>query len=102
MKPEELYFSESYFTFDRYLLDSYNPDTVGGTGERCDWEKAAQLVKALSEPILLAGGLTPENVKMALEQGNPAGVDVSSGVEHAPGQKDIDKVRSFIDAVRAG
>jgi phosphoribosylanthranilate isomerase len=100
MKPEELYFSESYFSFDRYLLDSYNPDTVGGTGEPCDWNKAAQLVKALKEPILLAGGLTPENVESAIQQVNPAGVDVSSGVEHAPGHKDIEKVKAFIDAVR--
>ena len=86
MKPEELYFAESYFPFDQYVLDSYNPDTVGGTGMLCDWDKSAQLVKAIKQPIL-AGGLSPENVVEAVKAVNPAGVDVSSGVEFEPGKK---------------
>jgi phosphoribosylanthranilate isomerase len=100
MKPEELYFAESYFPFDQYVLDSYNPDTVGGTGELCDWEKSAQLVKAIKQPILLAGGLSPDNVVEALKTVAPAGVDVSSGVEMEPGKKDIAKVEAFLRAVR--
>lgn len=101
MKPEELYYAENYFPFDRFVLDSYHPDTVGGTGELCDWNKSAQLVKALKQPILLAGGLTPENVADALETVAPAGVDVSSGVEVEPGLKDLAKVKAFIDIARS-
>jgi phosphoribosylanthranilate isomerase len=101
MKPEELYFAETYFPFDRFVLDSYHPDTVGGTGELCDWTKSAQLVKALKQPILLAGGLTPENVADAFKTVSPAGVDVSSGVEAAPGVKDMAKVKAFVDAARS-
>ena len=100
MKPEELYFAESYFPFDQYVLDSYNPDTVGGTGELCDWEKSAQLVKAIKQPILLAGGLSPENVVEAVKTVAPAGVDESSGVEGEPGKKDLAKVEAFIRAAR--
>ena len=100
MQPEELYFIESYFNFDRYVLDSYNPDTVGGTGKTCDWDKAAQLTKAIKKPILLAGGLNPENVTEAILTVNPDGVDVSSGVESSPGKKDIKKIESFLSKVR--
>lgn len=100
LKPEELYFAESYFPFDKYVLDSYNPDTVGGTGELCDWEKAAQLVKAIKQPILLAGGLSADNVLEAIDAVKPAGVDVSSGVELSPGKKDIKKVRDFLKTIQ--
>ena len=75
--------------------------TVGGTGQTCDWEKAKALVKAVEKPILLAGGLTPDNVAEAIEQVKPWGVDVSSGVETEPGVKDIAKVAAFIAACRA-
>ncbi len=101
LKPEELYFAEHGFSFDRYLLDSYDPKTVGGTGIACDWEQARDLVRACETPILLAGGLTPENVAEAVQLVQPWGVDVSSGVEIEPGVKDIDKVRAFIDACRS-
>ena len=101
LNPDELYFSESHFRFDRFLLDSYHPETVGGTGQTCDWKKARSLVKSLGTPILLAGGLTPENVAEAIERVGPWGVDVSSGVEIAPGKKDIAKVGSFISACRS-
>ncbi|WP_372807231.1 N-(5'-phosphoribosyl)anthranilate isomerase [Pontiella sp.] len=100
LKPDELYFSESTFPFDRYLLDSYDPKTVGGTGETCDWEKARDLVKSVETPILLAGGLTPENVATAIRQVKPWGVDVSSGVELEPGVKDLAKVEAFMAAAR--
>jgi phosphoribosylanthranilate isomerase len=100
LSPDELYFSESNFPYDRYLLDSYDPVTVGGTGETCDWEKAKPLVKSVKRPVLLAGGLTPENVAEAIRQVKPWGVDVSSGVEVEPGVKDIAKVAAFIAACR--
>ena len=100
MKPEELYFLDSYFDFDSYVLDSYSPDTVGGTGETCDWDKSSQLVKALKKPIILAGGLTVNNVQDAIKKVNPFGVDVSSGVEISPGKKDMKLVRDFIKTAK--
>ena len=100
LNPDELYFDESGFKYDRFLLDSYDPKTVGGTGKVCDWEKARSLVKSLETPVLLAGGLTPDNVTEAIRQVRPWGVDVSSGVEIEPGVKDIAKVEAFIAACR--
>lgn len=89
------------FEFDRFLLDSYHPETIGGTGKTCNWNQARELVQSLETPVLLAGGLTPDNVAEALETVAPWGVDVSSGVETAPGAKDIAKVEAFIKACRA-
>jgi phosphoribosylanthranilate isomerase len=81
-----------------YLLDTYHPTKHGGTGEAFDWELA---VEAKSQgPIILAGGLTPENVGDAIERVHPYAVDVSSGVEAAPGIKDHQKVRCFITAAK--
>jgi phosphoribosylanthranilate isomerase len=98
--PSELYHSESGFEYDRFLLDSYDSKTVGGTGKTCDWSMARTLVRVVGKPILLAGGLTPENVAEAIAQVKPSGVDVSSGVELEPGVKDIEKVKAFIAAAR--
>ena len=100
LNPDELYFDESGFKFDRFLLDSYDPKTIGGTGQVCDWDKARSLVKSLETSILLAGGLTPDNVAEAIRLVHPWGVDVSSGVETEPGVKDIAKVEAFIAACR--
>lgn len=100
LKPTELYHSESWFEYDRFLLDSFDPETVGGTGKVCDWSMAQTLVKSVEKPILLAGGLTPENVAEAIVDVKPWGVDVSSGVEIEPGVKDIKKVEAFIAAAR--
>ena len=77
-----------------YLLDAWLPDTYGGTGTTFNWE----IAKLAGEfgPIILAGGLTPCNVRSAVEAVAPYGVDVSSGVESAPGKKDPEKVREFI------
>jgi phosphoribosylanthranilate isomerase len=80
------------------LLDTFVPDRPGGSGQTFDWALAAQA--ALPAPVLLAGGLTAENVTGAMRVGRPWGVDVSSGVERAPGRKDPDKLRRFIAAVR--
>lgn len=81
-----------------FLLDTYRPGTPGGTGETFDWELARR-AKELG-PIILAGGLTYNNVAQAIRQAQPDAVDVASGVEAAPGKKDPDKLRAFIDAVK--
>ncbi|HBA86254.1 MAG TPA: N-(5'-phosphoribosyl)anthranilate isomerase [Verrucomicrobia bacterium] len=86
---------------DAFLLDSYSAESPGGTGRVCDWVAAREFVERSKKPVLLAGGLTPENVGEALRQVHPWGVDVSSGVEIAPGKKDIRKVTSFIEQCRS-
>ncbi len=90
---------EQYAT-DAFLLDAYAPNGLGGTGEKFNWDLAVEAQK-FGKPIFLAGGLTPENVADAVRQVRPFAVDVSSGVESAPGMKDAAKVRAFIAAVRA-
>jgi phosphoribosylanthranilate isomerase len=85
---------------DAYLLDAFSPEARGGTGEKFNWDLAVAAQK-FGKPVFLAGGLTPENVAAAVKQVKPFGVDVSSGVESAPGKKDAAKVRAFIAAVRA-
>jgi len=82
-----------------YLLDAHVPGQHGGTGARCDWAVAREAV-ALGRPVILAGGLTPENVAEAVRQVRPYAVDVSGGVESAPGKKDHERIRSFINNVR--
>ena len=81
-----------------FLLDTYKPGTPGGTGETFDWELARQVKKC--GPIILAGGLTPENAAEAINVAQPAAVDVASGVEAAPGKKDPEKLKAFIEAVK--
>lgn len=83
-----------------YLLDSYSDKDYGGTGTSFDWSIAVEAKKILSSPILLSGGLTPENVTDAVKIVNPYGVDVSSGVEVSPGIKDHRKIREFINNAR--
>lgn len=82
-----------------WLIDSYRAGEYGGTGEVGDWAMAQTV--AAQQPILLAGGLRPDNVAEAIRQVNPWGVDVASGVEAEPGVKDARKVREFIRAVRS-
>ncbi len=77
------------------LVDAYHPTEYGGTGETGDWEIAARL-KRKHPKLMLAGGLTPDNVAVAIAQVNPFAVDVASGTEASPGKKDHDKVRRFI------
>ena len=84
---------------DGYLLDAYSPEARGGTGEKFNWDLAVEAQK-FGKPIFLAGGLTPANVAAAVKQVQPFAVDVSSGVESAPGKKDHAKVKAFIKAVR--
>lgn len=81
-----------------FLVDSHAIGGAGGTGRACDWTLAAR-VSRLGR-MVLAGGLTPENVRTALERVHPYGVDVSSGVELSPGKKDISKIQQFINEVQ--
>jgi phosphoribosylanthranilate isomerase len=83
----------------RVLLDAHDPARRGGTGQTIDWTAAAAV--ATSRPILLAGGITPENVAEAVARVRPFGIDVSSGVEHAPGIKDHNKIRALFEALHA-
>jgi phosphoribosylanthranilate isomerase len=81
-----------------FLVDASVKGAYGGTGVKADWSAAAELAKKY--PILLAGGLTPENVAEAVRQVSPWGVDVASGVEASPGSKDASKMKAFVQAVR--
>jgi phosphoribosylanthranilate isomerase len=76
------------------LLDAWVAGTYGGTGERFNWELAAAVAR--QRPVILAGGLRAENVAAAVHTVRPYGVDVSSGVEASPGNKDPEKVAAFI------
>ena len=96
---ESLQTLENFHT-DAFLLDAHSQAGLGGTGEKFNWDLAVEAQK-FGKPIFLAGGLTPENVADAVRRVRPFAVDVSSGVESAPGKKDEAKVRSFIAAVRA-
>ncbi|MFL0606526.1 phosphoribosylanthranilate isomerase [Cylindrospermopsis raciborskii] len=75
---------------DTFLLDAYHPQQLGGTGKTLDWQVLQSFRPAL--PWFLAGGLTPDNVLTALTRIHPDGIDLSSGVERSPGDKDLDKV----------
>ena len=81
-----------------FVVDTFSADAYGGTGQKVDWSLAREVAKAV--PILLAGGLTPANVQEAIRQVQPYGVDVSSGVEQSPGEKDPEKIQAFIQSVR--
>jgi len=81
-----------------FLLDTYKKGQVGGTGETFDWDLAREARKY--GPVILAGGLTPENVAQAMAAAQPQAVDVASGVEAAPGRKDPEKLRAFFAAVK--
>ncbi len=78
-----------------YLLDASVPGARGGTGQTGDWELARRAVET-GRPIVLAGGLTPENVAEAIRCVRPHGVDTASGVESAPGKKDHERIRLFV------
>ena len=89
------------YRVDAYLLDAFVPGKPGGTGERFDWDLAIE-VKKLGCPVVLSGGLDAGNVGEAIRKVRPEIVDVSSGVESAPGRKDADKLREFVESVRGG
>ncbi|WP_414542252.1 phosphoribosylanthranilate isomerase [Nostoc sp. CCY0012] len=84
---------------DTLLLDAYHPQQLGGTGQTLDWQMLQQFKPSC--PWLLAGGLTPNNVVDALNQVQPDGIDLSSGVELEPGDKDLDKVALLFEKLRS-
>ncbi len=86
------------YDVDFYLFDTYRRDSVGGTGETFDWKilKDFEVLK----PVILSGGLNPENVGRAISQIRPYGVDVSTGVEESPGKKSAALMKMFVEKVR--
>ena len=87
------------YSDEAWLLDSYVAGQPGGTGARFNWDLATDAARR--HTVLLAGGLTPENAAEAVRKVRPYGLDVSSGVESAPGKKDAVKVRAFIAAAKS-
>jgi phosphoribosylanthranilate isomerase len=85
------------FATDFHLLDAYSPRAPGGTGESFDWELAR--LHPPTPPVVLSGGLTPDNVASAIEFAGPFAVDVASGTESEPGRKDPAKLTAFVRAV---
>lgn len=83
-----------------YLLDTHHDNKLGGGGETFDWSLAVEAKRLTDKPIILAGGLTPDNVGAAIARVRPYAVDVSSGVEDEPCRKDHAKLRAFVCAVR--
>jgi len=81
---------------DTVLLDAHDPEKPGGTGQTVDWRRAALV--AQSRRVILAGGLTPANVRQAINQVQPYAVDVASGVESSPGIKNHELIRAFVEA----
>ena len=90
--------AEDYHQASGLLLDAFSKDAYGGTGDSFDWSLAKVKIDL---PIILAGGLGPDNVSEAINQTQPYAVDVSSGVESKPGEKDIVKIKQFIDQVKS-
>lgn len=87
------------FHTDFHLLDAHREGLRGGTGETFDWSTIAR--RRSEVPLLLSGGLNPDNVVAAIAAVDPWGVDVASGIESAPGVKDHDKMKAFAEAVRS-
>jgi phosphoribosylanthranilate isomerase len=88
--------------YDGLLFDSGTKENRGGTGVTFDWNENAPMIRFLGRKfrVIIAGGLKPENVSTAIKTFSPAGVDVVTGVESAPGKKDPGKIKAFIDAAR--
>src|SRR5206468_5628722 len=87
------------YDVDAWLLDSFVPGARGGTGATFNWDLAVH-ARSLGTPIILAGGLTPQNVQRAIEHVQPFAIDVSSGVESAPGKKDPALIAAFVQNAR--
>jgi phosphoribosylanthranilate isomerase len=97
-RSEEEFATMADYPVRAFLVDAHDPVRYGGTGKTCDWNLACKA--AARHPLILAGGLGTENILAALEAVKPLAVDISSGVEAAPGKKDHEKIRSVIAAVR--
>ncbi|OGW94254.1 MAG: hypothetical protein A3K16_04860 [Omnitrophica bacterium RIFCSPLOWO2_01_FULL_45_24] len=96
------------YDVDFYMLDTYSEESKGGTGKSFDWRIIEDF--EFLKPVILSGGLAPENVAHAMQkfrsltfaESPPYGVDVSSGVEEAPGKKDLGLMRKFVENIRKG
>ena len=88
------------YSVSGFLLDTFSDNLHGGTGKTFDWNLVLPAKKI--GPVILAGGLTPSNIRQAVSQARPYGVDVCSGVEKSPGVKDPEKVRAFLTNIRSG
>jgi phosphoribosylanthranilate isomerase len=88
---------------DAFIADTYDPATgaSGATGQTHDWSVSRRLVELSDRPVILAGGLTPDNVRRAVLEVRPAGVDAHTGVEDASGRKSREKVQKFVSEARA-
>lgn len=88
---------------DAIILDTYDPDTGrhGATGKTHDWNMSRQIVESVRVPVILAGGLNPDNVAAAIRAVRPWGVDVHTGVEDADGSRNLSKLREFIQRANA-
>ncbi len=82
------------------LLDAHAPGVFGGTGRVIDWSLAANVAQAAGRPVVLSGGLNPDNLADAIAQVRPTAVDTASGVESSPGRKDAAKMRAFVAAAQ--
>jgi len=98
--PESLTETTAYTDcVDTFLLDAYDPQMLGGTGHTIDWQDLVEFKPAV--PWMLAGGLTPDNVREALSGLKPDGIDLSSGVERSPGDKDLSQVKRLFESINA-
>ena len=88
------------YPVDALLIDSGTADIPGGTGQALDWQAARVFIRESQTPVVLAGGLTPQNVETAIATAQPWGVDVSTGVEARLREKDLAKVEEFIHRCR--
>jgi len=98
VQPSEELAAMPFEPGDHPLLDTWAPDVIGGTGQTWAWTQAKDVARKY--PVIVSGGLTPENVDGAVRVLHPWAVDVCSGVEAEPGRKDHEKLRAFVDAVR--
>jgi phosphoribosylanthranilate isomerase len=92
--PDEI---PEYSSAQAYLLDSNELGQPGGSGKAFDW---GNIPKNINKPVIVAGGLSPDNVTLAIQSIQPYAVDVSSGIESAKGIKDSEKMKNFINSVR--
>ena len=88
---------------DALILDTYDPATGrgGATGKTHDWKLSRQIVESIRAPVILAGGLTPDNVAEAIRQVRPWAVDVHTGIENADGSRNLKKIRAFVEQAKA-
>lgn len=100
-RPDSFTFPDFPFPPNFLVIDPFDARQFGGTGKTFDPSFAAELVAKSPIPMILAGGLNPENVQEMIQKVSPFGVDISSGIESSPGIKDAGKMRAFIDAARS-